>query len=170
MLFFLFSFLCFQLLFIGLSSTLFVYMPHPNLSLMQPNIGRSVGIYLYFMKEKKNKEELQSRREFFKKAAKGALPILGAIVLAGTPAIVKAASHESKIETGCDWGCSHSCFGGCDSSCTGSCSISCTSCYGRCTGTCSQMCANDCSYGCKETCRGGCQYSCRSSCANSNMY
>ncbi len=30
----------------------------------------------------KKNEKLQSRREFFKKAAKGALPILGAIVLA----------------------------------------------------------------------------------------
>lgn len=28
---------------------------------------------------------IQSRREFFKKAAKGALPILGAIVLSNTP-------------------------------------------------------------------------------------
>lgn len=33
------------------------------------------------VKNEKN-EELQSRREFFKKAAKGALPILGAVVLA----------------------------------------------------------------------------------------
>lgn len=118
------------------------------------------------MKKNQN-DELQSRREFFKKAAKGALPILGAIVLAGAPAIVKAASHECKIETGCDWSCSGGCFRGC----TGTCYLQCsTSCMGQCSGTCSQMCANDCSYGCKETCRGGCQYSCRSSCANSNMY
>lgn len=32
------------------------------------------------MKKQQN-EELQSRREFFKKAAKGALPILGSIVI-----------------------------------------------------------------------------------------
>lgn len=45
--------------------------------------------------EKKNcNEELQSRREFFKKAAKGVLPILGAVVLAGAPAIVKAAEEN----------------------------------------------------------------------------
>lgn len=31
------------------------------------------------MKRSKKDEELQSRREFFKKAAKGTLPILGAI-------------------------------------------------------------------------------------------
>lgn len=52
------------------------------------------------MKEKKNKEELQSRREFFKKVAKGALPILGAIVLADTPAIVRAAE---KVPMGCNY-------------------------------------------------------------------
>ena len=31
--------------------------------------------------EKKKNEELQSRRDFFKKAAKGALPILGMVVV-----------------------------------------------------------------------------------------
>lgn len=36
------------------------------------------------MEKNKNNEELQSRREFFKKAAKSALPILGAVVLAST--------------------------------------------------------------------------------------
>ena len=35
--------------------------------------------------ENKKKDELQNRREFFKRAAKGALPILGAIVLANVP-------------------------------------------------------------------------------------
>lgn len=35
--------------------------------------------------EKNKNEELQSRRDFFKKAAKGVLPILGAVVLSGAP-------------------------------------------------------------------------------------
>ena len=42
------------------------------------------------VKNEKN-EELQSRREFFKKAAKGALPILGAVVLASAPGLANAA-------------------------------------------------------------------------------
>ena len=42
------------------------------------------------MKNKNN--ELQSRREFFKKAAKGILPLIGGIILAGSPSIVKAAA------------------------------------------------------------------------------
>ena len=37
------------------------------------------------MEKNEKNEELQNRREFFKKAAKSALPILGAIVLAGSP-------------------------------------------------------------------------------------
>ena len=45
------------------------------------------------MKKNEKNEELQSRREFFKKAAKGALPILGAIVLANAPAVINAAEN-----------------------------------------------------------------------------
>ena len=40
--------------------------------------------------ENKKKDELQNRREFFKKAAKGALPILGAIVMANVPNVLNA--------------------------------------------------------------------------------
>ena len=46
------------------------------------------------MKKNEKNEELQSRREFFKKAAKGALPILAAVALAGTPAIVNATTKD----------------------------------------------------------------------------
>ena len=46
------------------------------------------------MKKNEKKEELQSRREFFKKAAKGALPILGAILLSGAPQILNAAEKS----------------------------------------------------------------------------
>ena len=56
------------------------------------------------MEKRKKNEELQSRREFFKKAAKSALPILGAIVLAGAPLISKA-----EQPMGCNYGCSGAC-------------------------------------------------------------
>ena len=59
------------------------------------------------MKKNEKNEELQSRREFFKKAAKGALPILGAIALAGAPGVVKAAEEAMD----CDYSCSYSCTG-----------------------------------------------------------
>lgn len=48
----------------------------------------------FIMKKNEKNEELQSRREFFKKAAKGALPILGAILLSGAPQILNAAEKS----------------------------------------------------------------------------
>ncbi|MDE7378046.1 MAG: Cys-Xaa-Xaa-Xaa repeat radical SAM target protein [Paraprevotella sp.] len=86
------------------------------------------------MKKKNQNEELQSRREFFKKAAKSALPILGAVVLAGAPAIMNA---SEKIPMGCEYGCSGSCYGRCDGSCQGNCY---TTCSGSCRGTCQTGC------------------------------
>ena len=59
-------------------------------------------------------EKLQTRREFFKKAAKSVLPILGAIAFSHVPTILKA---EPKIQMGCNGDCE----GGCDDSCYNSC-------------------------------------------------
>ena len=85
------------------------------------------------MKQKKTNEELQSRREFFKKAAKAALPVVGAVVLASMPSDIFAMNR-----TGCN-GCSGACSS-CTGSCTGSCTVTCvgacsSSCSGSCTGT-----------------------------------
>ena len=80
------------------------------------------------MKKTKANEELQSRREFFKKAAKGALPILGVMVLANVPGLVNAAETPSM---GCDYTCAASCQRGCNSGCQGTCK---TSCSGGCRG------------------------------------
>ncbi len=85
------------------------------------------------MKSNKN-EELKSRRDFFKKAAKSTLPILGTVVF------------SQILLTSCDWpwvddpdgpvGCS-GCSGSCDSSCSGSCDEDCTDvCAYGCTGSC----------------------------------
>ena len=84
------------------------------------------------MSNKKQNEEHQSRREFFKKAAKAALPVLGAVVLASMPGDLFAFNR-----TGCN-GCSSAC-----SSCTGSCAGGCT---GSCTGSCTVNCVGA-SYG-----------------------
>ena len=93
------------------------------------------------MEKTKKNEELQSRREFFKRAAKGALPILGAIVLAGAPAIVKAV-EESPM--GCKNGCSGGCLGSCRGGCSGSCHYGCTN-----------SCNTTCQHQCKTSCKGG---------------
>lgn len=89
------------------------------------------------MEKKNRKEELQSRREFFKKAAKSALPILGAIVLASAPTIVNAAE---KTPMGCQFGCKSMCTG---------------TCWGSCQTGCKTGCKHGCTKTCGMTCKGG---------------
>lgn len=89
--------------------------------------------------KKERNEEIQSRREFFKKAAKGALPILGAVLLASSPIISKATESEPM-------GC-HSCSGTCKGGCYGTC-------YGTCKGGCIGSCKGTCDGTCKGTCIG----------------
>ena len=106
-----------------------------------PNPGRLVGEKNSFvMKEQNEKEGLQSRREFFRNAAKAALPVLGAIVLAGAPSIIKAAESNSQCD--CSGACSGTCIGSCKGTCDGACSFTCK---GSCEGTCDGAC----SFGCK---------------------
>lgn len=95
---------------------------------------------LSFMSNKKQNEELQSRREFFKKAAKAALPVVGAVVLSSVP-FVKAEAAKT--------GCNNTCSMGCTSSCTGTC-----------YGTCQTGCQQGCYFGCRNTCHGSCSGGC----------
>lgn len=97
------------------------------------------------MKNKKNNEELQSRRQFFKQAAKGALPIIAAAVLASAPAIVKAAEPPMDCSYGCTVGCYTSCR---------------TTCSGGCLGDCLSSCKDYCTGTCRDTCQSGCKNSC----------
>ena len=98
-------------------------------------------------KMKKENNEVQSRREFFKKAAKRALPILGAVILASTPIISKAVENEPM---GCYNSCYRSCSGTCEGDCTSRCKDGCSGC-----GTsCQKGCETNCSGGCKTSCRG----------------
>lgn len=69
----------------------------------------------------KEKNELQSRREFFKRAAKGALPIIGAIVLANAPVIAQAAEDPMGCNKTCYHGCHATCSGHCQTTCNASC-------------------------------------------------
>lgn len=97
------------------------------------------------MEKENKKEEIQSRREFFKNAAKSVLPILGAVALLGNPIVAKAVEKE---EMGCDYGCYQSCY----YACSGSCKTACSGCKGSCQGACQNGCLQSC-YG---TCSGGC--------------
>ncbi len=91
------------------------------------------------MVNNKKKEELQSRREFFKSAAKAALPVIGAIALVNIPSL----SVASELRSGCDY-------------CEGSCSGFCEGCKGGCDGTCKGGCEDSCRGHCDTTCKGGC--------------
>lgn len=76
------------------------------------------------MKENQN-GELQTRREFFKKAAKAALPVVGAVVLASVPL---GEAHSTCYST-CSGYCV-GCSGSCQNTCSGACSSGCyTTCY-----------------------------------------
>lgn len=93
------------------------------------------------MDKKMNNEELQSRREFFKKAAKATLPMIAAVALASAPAIVNAAEATPM-------GCSSGCYTTCSATCKGTCVGGCNS---KCSG-----CGTACGHGCATGCSGGC--------------
>lgn len=101
------------------------------------------------MKNNKNNAELQSRREFFKNAAKSALPIFGVIALANMPAVSSVANSSNISGCACANNCQSGCEGGCADHCSKSCSESCTS-------------------ACKGGCKGGCGTFCKGNCANGN--
>lgn len=90
------------------------------------------------MNKKEKNEELQSRRGFFKKAAKGALPILGLIALTSMPLNASAGTHESHREKACFSSCSGSCDGckGCSGACKDDCENCCKGCENSCKGVC----------------------------------
>lgn len=81
----------------------------------------------------KENDEIQSRREFFKNAAKKALPILGVAFLGSLP--LNNVMGAKLQPSGCEYSCSGSCSGGC-SGCSGSCSGGCSGCSGTCSSSC----------------------------------
>lgn len=87
------------------------------------------------MKQTKKNEEFQSRREFFKNAAKSTLPILA--VAAFGPALLSCEKDDDDDGDGCKKGCSGSCEGSCAGGCGGGCS-----------GDCDDGCTADCWNGC----------------------
>ena len=82
------------------------------------------------MSNKKQNEELQSRREFFKKAAKAALPVVGAVVLSSIP------FAKTEAATGCRNSCYGSCVG-CQGTCMTNCAVKCSGCGTSCFKGCS---------------------------------
>ena len=90
--------------------------PYQNFSIHR-RIWEAGGIFKFYTNMGKNKknEELKSRREFFKKAAKGALPVLS-FTMFGSTFLTSCGSDD----------CNNGCVGSCDGSCAGSCKTSCS--------------------------------------------
>lgn len=101
-------------------------------------------------------EELQSRREFFKKATKNVLPFIGAITLG--PSVMASLTSCGGDDDGCD-GCELSCSGYCTETCEGSCkesatTSSCSNCASSCSTSCTKACGNNCSNTCEGNATG----------------
>ena len=120
-------------------------------------------------------KDLQGRREFFKEAAKKALPILGTVALLGNPVIAKAVEEplmerpmgctRQDCTSGCIQSCYRTCSGSCKGDCTGRCTNTCKgSCVGNCTGRCANTCKGDCQGTCNWSCVGSCSKSCLDTC------
>ncbi len=85
-------------------------------------------------------KKIQSRRQFFKNAAKKALPVIGAITMVNMPIISNAVTRESYSQMDCNYGCSGGCSGYCSGGCSGGCRGGCSGCSGGCSGGCSSSC------------------------------
>ena len=92
-----------------------------------------------------------SRRQFFKKAVKATLPILGATALFNVSLGLMA--QEQTQQGGCNTSCSANCSYQCVNTCR-------TMCGNNCGGTCRMLCHSD---GCTHTCAASCMNTCRSS-------
>ncbi len=99
------------------------------------------------MKDIINKDGLQTRRTFFKKATKLVLPIIGVMTFSGMQNILRAADNDIMS-------CQIGCHGGCSANCDGKC-------WRSCEGGCNDNCAISCDTTCKDTCwRDACKGSC----------
>ena len=86
-------------------------------------------------------KDLQGRREFFKKAAKKSLPVLGMAVLAFTMPSVLQSCSKTNLCSDCSGSCKTGCSGDCKSGCSGDCFDGCEGdCYLGCKGDCYKAC------------------------------
>lgn len=102
------------------------------------------------MAKNNENKELQTRREFFKKTAKGILPIIAGVTLTGCQTFLTSLGERLSSSGG--GGYSGSSGGG----------------YGESSG-CGYTCSGGCSGGCDGTCRWGCENTCKGSCEGSSV-
>lgn len=78
-----------------------------------------------------NNNEIQTRREFFKNAARKSLPILGVIALSATPFRLNALQSSNCTSNSCTNGCKGNCTKWCNGTCLTSCSDNCKGSSGK---------------------------------------
>lgn len=107
-----------------------------------------------------DKQDVYSRREFFKKACGKVLPaiclsvssyhLLGCISSKAIEPKTDGKLQNSISPTSCNSGCQTSCSGLCRVGCGGSAKGSCEGCQGACIGTCT----GSCKFACHHLCQG----------------
>ena len=95
------------------------------------------------------KEQLQSRRGFFKRGIATILPTLGLLIL---PTHIFAT--KTKTPTSCIFACMYGCYASCIATC-----------YMSCHNTCFEFCANSCYINCADNCQGTCLSTCKGKCS-----
>ena len=81
--------------------------------------------------------ELKNRREFFKEAAKKALPVIGLVAFSNVLPVLSSCSKENYDCTDCTAECSSGCMTSCEGS---SQSYNCAACSSTCSGACKTAC------------------------------
>lgn len=94
------------------------------------------------------KENIISRRNFFKRSASLVLPALAMVAI--SPVLTSCEIDEDFLEepSGCKNGCSGKCSGVCGAACQSDCTGNCTN---GCKGTCKTQCGGS---SCRSTCKG----------------
>ena len=87
-----------------------------------------------------NYKETQTRRQFFKEAARKTLPIFGAMALINNPVIARTLHVVSNDCNNSS--CTNSCIDVCRNSCNTMCHKGCKGCNGSCEGSCLDSCKN----------------------------
>ena len=107
-----------------------------------------------------SKNETQNRREFFKEAARKALPVFAAIALANTPIIAQVTNSDKGYCTSCKDDCTNGCYNGCRRSCKTDSQLNCKGSSSTTVKGCKE-CEYACGGGCKDSCSNRCDGSCK---------
>lgn len=135
----------------NVESSTFCFYCRLHIIILLTTESGTIGLF-YFplgMDKNMNNEELQTRRQFFKKSARSILPIIGFMAF-GPISLSSCGGGDDIIDPSCS-GCTNTCSSKCSSNCGNSCedscvgasvSTPCSSCASSCSGTCNTSCEN----------------------------